>query len=260
MLLTMSDDKFNSKYNQAILSFLYGQNSNVQNKDSNPPVRTKINTNSKSDELKSVVIESLGKDAYSSKITHEDTFKFDSPIISDTLETQEIKSKETETLRKTLEGVKPNLTVYETEFNEKGKLARRNWQSIDLVATFILKKSNYKGHKEALIYFQKQSTFDQYSIDNDFFYSVQFDLLKEDDFRGLFNVTTKVRKFTEVEIEGNYFNPTELNLALWLLSSKSEIEYRQRLDTSISSNSAERLENALEIKNYLEILKRKSKS
>ncbi len=471
MLLTMSDDSFNSKYNQAILSFLYSQNSNVKNRRSNPPVSTKTNINSKSDELNSAVVKSLEKDANSPKISHESTSNFDFPIISDTLKTEEIESKTTQPLVKPIEILEHNLkssnestsnfdfpiisdtlkteeieskttqplvkpieilehnlkssnestsnfdspiisdtlkteeieskttqplvkpieilehnlkssnestsnfdspiisdtlkteeieskttqplvkpieilehnlkssnestsnfdspiisdtlkteeieskttqplvkpieilehnlkssnestsnfdspiisdtlkteeieskitqplikpieilehnlkSSNETEFSEKGKLARRNWQSIDVVGTFILKESNYKGHQEALSYFQKQSTFDQYSMNNERFYSIQFDLLKEDDFSNILNVTTKVRKYTEVEIEGNYLNPTELNLALWLFRSKSEIEFQQRLATAINRNSSERVENALEIKKYLEVLK-----
>lgn len=142
----------------------------------------------------------------------------------------------------------------ESVFNQEEKVKRRNWQSIDLIGTFILKDSTFKGQAEALKYFQKQDTFNQYMLNGESYYSVQFDLQKETPLTNLLNATTKVRKHTEVEIEGNYFNPTDLNLALWLFRSKSEDEYNQSLEIAKKSNKPDRIENAIEIKKYLETL------
>jgi TM2 domain-containing membrane protein YozV len=126
------------------------------------------------------------------------------------------------------------------------------WQGFSIIATFILKESKYKGHLEALSALSTIETFHEYTLNGMNHYAVNFSLEEEESFRYLLNATTKVRKFTEIEIDGNYFNPTSLNTAFWLISSKSDIEYNDRLESLKKSNTVERIEEALSVVSFLE--------
>lgn len=143
------------------------------------------------------------------------------------------------------------MKFFESLFNQKAKQEIRNWQEIPLTATFILKKSTFKGHSEALNHLKAYKTFKTWEQENEVYFSVEFSLLSEDSFHQLKNATTKVRKFTEIEIEGNYFNPTDVGLAFYLMTSKTDNEFNSRKEAADRMNTKDRIDNALKIKDYL---------